>query len=161
MGSPAAWLRERGFDPEGDLTKAIPSKRDKYEISTAMYAAAREGELGVCRFIWERGVRETIRTNNNYGWTPIMAACYQGHLGVAQWLFEVGGAADIRTKDIEGFTPMFAACFQGHLLVAQWLFEVWAAADIRTKDNDGYTPMHTACGSKVKKRSPPRGPVAL
>jgi ankyrin repeat protein len=144
MGSPAAWLRERGFDPERDLAKAIPSKRDKDAISTAMYEAALEGDLGMCRFLWEHGARETIRTKNNFGLTPMIAACFQAHLHVAQWLFEVGAAADIRTKNNFGCTPMFIACFNGNLIVAQWLFEVGAADDIRTKNNDGDTPMFAA-----------------
>ena len=49
----AAWLREKGFDPEGDLCAAIKSKRDPWMTSTAMYEATCAGELGVCRFFWE------------------------------------------------------------------------------------------------------------
>ena len=65
MASPAAWLREQGFDPEGDLTKAVPSKRRKRTISTAVYGAAATGELGMCRYLWEHGAHEAIRTNSN------------------------------------------------------------------------------------------------
>ena len=93
---PAAWLREKGFDPEGDLCAAI---EDKYGWSrTAIWEAALAGELGVCRFLWEHGAASTIRTKDSTGWTPMWIACYQGHLHVAKWLFEVGAAEDIRTK---------------------------------------------------------------
>ena len=50
---PAAWLREKGFDPEGGLCKAIQSKYG--DTTTAMGEAAWAGELGVCRFLWEHG----------------------------------------------------------------------------------------------------------
>jgi hypothetical protein len=144
MASPAAWLREQGFDPEGDLTKAIPSKRDNDVTSTAMYEAAIAGELGVCRYLWEHGARDTIRTKTNHGSTPMVVACAVGHLDVAQWLFEVGAAADIRIKSNHGFTPMLFACKKGHLAMAQWLFKVGAAGDIRTNDG-GTNPMYASC----------------
>jgi ankyrin repeat protein len=143
---PATWLREQGFDPEGDLTKAIPSEIYEDITSTAMFEAAFAGELRVCRYLWDQGA--PIHAEEN-GQTPMWAACRNGHLHVAQWLFLVTGlvgrATYIRTKDNCDQTPMLVACGQGHLDVAQWLFKVGAAADIRTKDNGGETPMYNAC----------------
>ena len=68
-----------------------------------MHEAAQAGVLDVCRYLFENGVSETIRTrskdrNGNYGWTPMFAACSGGHLHVAQWLFVEGADADIKTK---------------------------------------------------------------
>ena len=72
---PAAWLGEKGFDPEGDLCKAIRSKDNGWGFtSTAMWEAACAGELGVCRFLWEHGAAATIRTKDSDGWTRLAAS---------------------------------------------------------------------------------------
>ena len=123
-----------GFDPEGDLCKAIQSKvRYWVTTSTAMFAAAEAGELGVCRFLWEHGAASTIRTKSSGGATPMHGSCLNGHLDTAQWLIELGAMGDIRTKDNDGDSPMNHACYNGHLHVAKWLFKVGAAEDIRTR----------------------------
>jgi len=117
---PAAWLREKGFDPEGDLCAAIVSNYG--DTTTAIGEAAWAGELGVCRFLWEHGAASAVRTknsNSSEGWTPMYAACFGGHLHVAKWLFEKGAAEDIRTTDNNGSTPLSRSC--RHLDVAAWL----------------------------------------
>ena len=122
------WLWERGFDPEGDLCAAIPSKRSSTMITTAMYGVVRVGDLDICRHLYEHGAVGTVRTKSIAGVTPMHAACPHGHLNVAQWLFEMGAAEDIRAKGDEGYTPVHFACSNEHLNVAKWLFAVGAAA---------------------------------
>jgi len=142
---PVVWLRDQGFDPEGDLSKAIQNKRWGSKRNTAMYAAAEAGEIGVCCFLWEHGAASTIRTKNCFGDTPMLLACEKGHLDVAKWLFKVGAAEDIRVEGRLGFTPMRAACRNGFLGVAKWLFEMGAAEDVRTRDWIGDSPISAAC----------------
>ena len=122
-----AWLKKKGFDPEGNLCKAVESKRAG--PTTAMYEACFAGELGICRYLFDHGAASTIRTKNNYDQTPMWAASLRGKLDVARWLFEVGAAEDIRTKCRRGKTPMLVACSWGHLGVAAWLLLKGAAND--------------------------------
>ena len=137
------WLREKGFDPEGDLCAAIKCK-EYGGATTAMWKAASSGELGVCRFLWENGAASTMSTKSSYGNTPMWAACCSGHLKVAKWLFKLGAAKDIRTWDSWNQTPFFIACCNGYLDVAKWLCEVGAADDIHTENSSGITPMQIA-----------------
>ena len=58
-----AWLREKGFEPKGDLCQA--SSGD----ATAMYKACEGGELGVCK--GGQGAASTTRAKVNDGWTPM------------------------------------------------------------------------------------------
>ena len=99
-----AWLREKGFDPDGDLCQAIENQRDNDEgENTAIYEACYAGELYVCKHLFDHGAASTIRTTGGeYDSTPMSIACFRGSLHVAQWLFEVGAAEDIRTKDNSG-----------------------------------------------------------
>ena len=123
-----AWLREKGFDPDGDLCEAIENQRDYDEgETTAIYEACHAGELYVCKYLFDHGAASTIRAScGEDGSTPMSIACEEGHLDVAQWLFEVGAAEDIRTKNNGGRTPLLSACLGGSLDVVQWLFEVGA-----------------------------------
>jgi len=154
MIDPAAWLRARGFNPDGDLCKTVKSKRSRYstliKTSTAMCEAARAGELSVCRFLCEHGAASTISVPDSpQECTPVLLACQGGHLEVAQWLVELGGTGDIRTADICDQTPFLLACVGGHLEVAQWLFGTGAAGDINEQTTDEYgqsmTLMYSAC----------------
>ena len=143
---PAAWLREHGFNPKGDLCKLTNSKSYRGSKTTAMYEAAFAGELNVCKYLWDHGAAGTIRTKSEGGscGTPMSGACFKGHLDVAQWLFEMGAAVDIRTPNNYGWTPMLATCANDEIGTAKWLFKMGAAEDIFTKDNHGYSPMVTA-----------------
>jgi len=142
--SPAAWLRERGYNPDGDLCESIPDKHHSWISRTAIFAAVEAGELGVCRFIWEH-TASMIRSQNTYGNTPMYQACRFGLLDVASWLLEAGAGPDTRTQDNSGYSPMLLACQNGKLDVAKWLYNMGAAEDIRTKNHNGVTPMLSAC----------------
>ena len=144
----AAWLREQGFDPTGNLNEALFTNLNPWRTSTAMFEAASAGEIGVCLFLHSHGAAASVRTKNSNGRTPLYAACFRGHLGVVKWLCTVGALDDIHTKDLFGRTTMLAACSRGHLHVAKWLFNNGAARDIRTADIVYGAPLRAACEQK-------------
>jgi len=83
-----------------------PEDRGSPIKQTAMCAAAAEGELGVCRFLWAHGAASTIRTTNSWGEAPMHRACKNGHLDTAKWLFDVGAGEDILTTYGGDETPI-------------------------------------------------------
>ena len=56
------WLREKGFDPEGDLCTDIQCKTHPWVTRTAMSTAAEDGDLDVYRYLLEHGAASAIRT---------------------------------------------------------------------------------------------------
>mmetsp|Transcript_86442 Transcript_86442/g.167488 ORF Transcript_86442/g.167488 Transcript_86442/m.167488 type:complete len:371 (+) Transcript_86442:75-1187(+) len=140
-----AWLAERGFRAIQDLSRHVPCQGQPWITTTAMYEAARLGELSVCQYVVDNGAAQTVRTRANFGKHPMIISCYGGHLHVAKWLFRMGAAEDIRARDDAGRSPMLKACQMGHLAVAEWLFSVGAGEDIRTPNNFENGPLSVAC----------------
>jgi hypothetical protein len=119
-----------------------------------MHLAAFAGQLGVCRYLWDRGskfVRATVRAKGFRGMTPMFAAAEEDHVAVCAWLLSVGGAGDdVRVASAGGITPMWVACRgspRNHCLAAaQWLFAHGASGDVRAVDSaSGQSPLHAAC----------------
>ena len=77
-----AWLLQAGFQP-GDLRS---EKLIKGRSNCPMAWACRNGQLSVCRWLFEVGAAEDIRKANNNGNTPMLLACWQGHLSVMKYL---------------------------------------------------------------------------
>ncbi|NXK96682.1 ANR39 protein, partial [Formicarius rufipectus] len=77
---------------------------------TALHYASRNGHLGVCRLLLERGAPCDARTPG--GATPLHRACYCGHLAVSRLLLQHG--ADPAATDGDGRTPLHKAAEQGH-----------------------------------------------
>jgi hypothetical protein len=112
------WLTQRGFKSKKDLKMLLPSIAQPWIKTTAMFEAAKEGNLAVCKFIVRNGAGNTgaacqvvssrlwfeyncssvclVRVRSNFGKTPFLIACYGGHLDVAKWLFSVGANEDVR-----------------------------------------------------------------
>ncbi|XP_010561321.1 PREDICTED: ankyrin repeat domain-containing protein 39 [Haliaeetus leucocephalus] len=72
--------------------------------------ASRNGHLGVCQLLLQRGARCDARTPG--GATPLHRASYCGHLAVAQLLLAHG--ADPAATDEDGRTSLHKAAEQGH-----------------------------------------------
>ena len=146
------WLKAEGFTP-GDLRSEvglndwIPWHEDhKQKIFHPMARACDEGELGVCKWLYNNGAAADItKATTNEGWTPMLLASWNLH--ICQWLFHVGAAADITRSNCHGETPMWWACRHGSLSVCKWLFDVGASADVTKADDSGRTPMLMACES--------------
>uniref|UniRef100_A0A663EQS3 Ankyrin repeat domain 39 n=1 Tax=Aquila chrysaetos chrysaetos TaxID=223781 RepID=A0A663EQS3_AQUCH len=77
---------------------------------TALHYASRNGHLGVCRLLLQRGARCDARTPG--GATPLHRASYCGHLAVARLLLDHG--ADPAATDEDGRTSLHKAAEQGH-----------------------------------------------
>ncbi|XP_075030897.1 ankyrin repeat domain-containing protein 39 isoform X2 [Calonectris borealis] len=106
---------------------------------TALHYASRNGHLGVCRLLLQRGARCDARTPG--GATPLHRASYCGHLAVARLLLAHG--ADPATADEDGRTSLHKAAEQGHReLCALLLRHSPALAGIR--DAKGRRPRDVA-----------------
>jgi len=80
---PSSLLRDKGFDPEGDLCEAVKSKVHGWGMRTSTaigheQLARPPGRASWGRFLWEHGAASTIRTKNTWGWTPMWVACARG-----------------------------------------------------------------------------------
>ena len=113
-----AWLVQQGFEP-GDLRSE--KKLEYCWVMTPMAQACAEGELNVCKWLYNHGAGEDISGANNHGETLMSFACEKGHLSVCEWLYKVGTDEDISRADNNGNTPMYWACMNGHLSVCEWL----------------------------------------
>ncbi|NXH18826.1 ANR39 protein, partial [Bucco capensis] len=79
-------------------------------ISLPQHYASRNGHLGVCQLLLQRGARCDARTPG--GATPLHRASYCGHLAIAQLLLAHG--ADPAAADGDGRTSLHKAAEQGH-----------------------------------------------
>uniref|UniRef100_A0A8B9VDP1 Ankyrin repeat domain 39 n=1 Tax=Anas zonorhyncha TaxID=75864 RepID=A0A8B9VDP1_9AVES len=101
--------------------------------------ASRNGHLGVCRLLLQRGARCDARTPG--GATALHRACYCGHLPVVRLLLEHG--ADPSAADGDGRTGLHKAAECGHRDVCALLLQLdptLAAA----RDARGRRPCDTA-----------------
>ena len=139
-----AWVVEQGFE-EGDLRSDRWIEAIEEEV-TPMGNACFEGELNVCKWLFDHGAADDITVEHGTDHSPMQLACSRGHLAVCQWLVKMGAAEDITKCDDVGTTPMETACRCGHLSVCEWLFKMGAAEHISKAAMDGWTPMLSACG---------------
>ncbi|XP_050181677.1 ankyrin repeat domain-containing protein 39 isoform X2 [Myiozetetes cayanensis] len=99
------WAAARDGD-EPRLLRLLERREDPGEPDragyTALHYASRNGHLGVCRMLLERGAPCDARTPG--GATPLHRACYCGHLAVSRLLLQHG--ADPAATDGDGRTPL-------------------------------------------------------
>ena len=86
-----SWLKRQGFE-ETDLRSF---KEMQYgRPMTPMMAAAMQGQLHVCKWLYAHGAAADVTKANKYGDTPMFWACQKGHLSVCKWLFKKGAAPE-------------------------------------------------------------------
>ena len=67
-----------------------------------MHAAAKEGHLEVCKFLFVNGASHHIWKELSYGWTPFRVAASNEHDEVVRWLVLHGAlCADANSEEIE------------------------------------------------------------
>ncbi|XP_062452875.1 ankyrin repeat domain-containing protein 39 [Rhea pennata] len=107
------WAAARDGD-EHRLLQLLERRREPSEPDlagyTALHYASRNGHLGVCRLLLQRGARCNARTPG--GATALHRASYCGHLAVARLLLAHG--ADPAIADDDGLTSLHKAAERGH-----------------------------------------------
>ncbi|NXP79099.1 ANR39 protein, partial [Ramphastos sulfuratus] len=106
---------------------------------TALHYASRNGHLGVCRLLLQRGACCNARTPG--GATPLHRASYCGHLAVAQLLLAHG--ADPAATDEDGRTSLHKAAEQGHRELCALLLQ-HSPALATARDAKGQCPRDVA-----------------
>ncbi|KAM9175187.1 ankyrin repeat domain-containing protein 39 [Mergus octosetaceus] len=106
---------------------------------TALHYASRNGHLGVCRLLLQRGARCDARTPG--GATALHRACYCGHLAVVRLLLAHG--ADPAAADGDGRTGLHKAAECGHRDVCALLLQLDPAL-AAARDARGRRPCDTA-----------------
>jgi ankyrin repeat protein len=134
-GSIAEVLLERGASVD------IPGWKNR----TALWYAAREGDLGLVSRMLPRA-RSLLATSSD-GYTLLHMAAICGHLDLARGALAAGIAVDAREEN--GGTPLFHAAFYGDLAMCTLLLASGADPNAATKH--GWTPLHraAACESPV------------
>jgi ankyrin repeat protein len=85
---------------------------------TALYIAARSGDMESVRLLLSHGARVHI-TEASCGWTPLIVASMQGYIHVVELLIDAGARPEYR--DHSGWTAIEHAAFTGQLTTAEML----------------------------------------
>ncbi|XP_042694250.1 ankyrin repeat domain-containing protein 39 [Centrocercus urophasianus] len=106
---------------------------------TALHYASRNGHLGVCRLLLQRGAHCNARTPG--GATALHRASYCGHVAVARLLLAHG--ADPAAADGDGRTSLHKAAERGHRELCVLLLQN-SPALLAARDAKGRRPRDTA-----------------
>ncbi|VDM40479.1 unnamed protein product [Toxocara canis] len=135
------FLEDRSPDWLFGCLTAAPSRTPPIVI------AARNGHLGVVRYLLTKGadvsVRGTVAFDGEVipGAPALWAAAAAGHLDVVRCLVEEGGA-DINQTTNSNSSPLRGACYDGHFRIVEYLVD--KGADIELANRHGHTPLMIA-----------------
>ena len=114
----------------------------EYLKTLSIHEAAKEGNLGVVKYLLKKNPA-SVNISNGNGETPVHLAAKKGHLQVVKFLVEEA-KADAYFKDKEfGATPLHWSAFKGYLDVVKYLVER-NPKSIDIKNNRGETPLEVA-----------------
>ncbi|KAJ7433961.1 ankyrin repeat-containing domain protein [Mycena galericulata] len=105
---------------------------------SALFVAAREGNLAVVKSLVKRG--ESINAITLEGSFPLLIASQRGHLEVVKFLVEKEASIEACTS--EGYTSLYVACSFGQLDVVKFL--IIRGADIDAPGLDEFTSLMIA-----------------
>jgi hypothetical protein len=136
---------------EGDLAEVqrlvghdpgLLDARDGHGMTPLVWAASKEGHVGVVRWLLDQG--GGIDERDDDGDTALRLACYNADTPVVRLLLERG--ADPTIADNEGSTPLMSASLHGHLEVVRSLLgHPGAKAALNERDDNGWTALWAAC----------------
>jgi ankyrin repeat protein len=99
--------------------------------NTAMYAAANDGQLRICRLLLKLGASPD--NAGTFGRMPLMAAAAEGHYDVCRLL--LSRKANPSKKDSDSWTALHFAAHGGHTRTCILLIQ--NGADVNAKNNIG------------------------
>ena len=108
--------------------------------NTALYNAAKEGDLESVNFLLNKGAKADIK--NSYGYSPLAIASYNGDLQIVNILINKG--ADINSTDEEGNKPIHHAASGGNLEIVKMLHKRGANINDISKSKHN-TPLIYSC----------------
>jgi ankyrin repeat protein len=111
---------------------------------TLVHWACKTGHLEILKFLFDKGMSITEKTDNNWRLSPLHIASGKGRLNILKFLFEQKDQQcnDINGQDQTGKTPLHYAAIEGRADVVALLLS--NKADPRLKDSDGQTPYDRA-----------------
>jgi ankyrin repeat protein len=116
--------------------------KDGFFGGAPLMLAAREGHVGVVRWLLDKGA--AIDHIDNIGSTALWRTCCEGRLPVVRLLLERG--ADPTIADHGGSTPLMTASYQGHVEVVRSLLgHPSAKTMLNRRDRYGKTALWEAC----------------
>ena len=117
--------------------------------SSCLWAASRDGHVGIVKELLDSGVEVDEETQNRseYGSTALCVAAIEGHEGVVEQLLKAGADVD-KPRTFDKATPLFVAASQGHEGVVEQLLNAGAEVDKPMSHGGiayvGATPLHAA-----------------
>lgn len=116
------------------------------EINSALWKAAQQGKVELCRDLLSNSFYGQYSANLNYrgseNWTALHAASDAGHLEVCTLLLSFEETIEIDVLSSTNSTPLHLACSKGHLEIAHLL--VKSGASIHQIDSNGNSVLHLA-----------------
>ena len=98
------------------------SEGDSEDDLFPMYAAAKAGNLDVCKLLYANGANNDVKKDDEFGAIPMHAAARGGHLEVCKFLHANGASNDIwKGKTDAQRTPLHDALHHGHDELVRWL----------------------------------------
>mmetsp|Transcript_52901 Transcript_52901/g.67842 ORF Transcript_52901/g.67842 Transcript_52901/m.67842 type:complete len:441 (-) Transcript_52901:91-1413(-) len=125
---------------------------------TPIGEAAKDGDLALCRWLFNHGADPDAHNGNNYnGNTPFLLACFQGHLHICKWLNRDLKMRDVMQPNHDGHSPLMVAAMKGDYFLLEWLYSLHLKKSfnmmrlIRHRDCEGYTAISWAVRNNKEK----------
>ena len=109
-------------------------------LGNLMFRACMEGDIEICKWIYQNENKYNINTTNMNLRTPFNVSCCKGYLDIVKWLYKIG--ADVEKKDKNLISPLLSAISEGHVEVVKFLYEINAFSSFNDKDISGNSAIY-------------------